>query len=207
MIKSSENYKESHLNQLCKPKDIHQTDNLETFDTAEPCLTDVTAFDLPNETLMEMCSVVKNCRGYIFLQLWEKRGKSIANEVERITGIDQILQNVAIPAMQDWKALYQKLESGTIQFKEFEKLCGRANEEDIRELLIPFEDGIERPWINDRINQLSRFRSLDSCVNGANVISEIVEIYSMDGDFKTVNRILDLVRFIKKISTFMCIFL
>lgn len=190
LIAKSENYKELTICQLCKQKPFQFSNKLENIEQYNP---EVIAFNLPNGQLEAIFSVVKGCKGDVFLQLWDKRGQSVSNETEKITGIEKLLENVLHPTMRDWQDLHTELVSGTTTFREFEKLCGQAGDQDVKELLSPFEDGKDCNWIHERIRQMSSYRSLHIYLDAAEIIKELVDIYSMDGDFETVKRILHLV--------------
>ncbi|CAG2194995.1 RNF213 [Mytilus edulis] len=187
LIFKSQNYKEFQICELYRPKHIKFLNKLENIEQYYP---EVTAFNLPSSQLKAIFSVVKSCKGDLFLQLWDVRGQSVSNEIEQITGIDKIIENVLLPTMRDWQELHNELVSGTITFREFEKLCGKAGDQDVKELLSPFEYGKDCSWIHERIIQMSRYRSLHTCLDAAKIIRDIVEMYDMDGDFETVKRIL-----------------
>jgi hypothetical protein len=50
-------------------------------------------------------------------------------------------------------------------------------------------------WIQERIDQMNKYRNLQNCLDGASVIMDVVEEFELEGDFKAIEEILKLVRF------------
>jgi hypothetical protein len=50
-------------------------------------------------------------------------------------------------------------------------------------------------WIQERIDQMNKYRNLQNCLDGASVIMDVVEEFELEGNFKAIEQILKLVRF------------
>ena len=86
-----------------------------------------------------------------------------------------------------WNDLTNRIKSGSVRFKEFEIFVGQRNRDnydqmkkDLRTMNIP------EKCIGQRIDQLMKYRQLETCVKGARAILKFAQEYKLKGDFSQI---------------------
>lgn len=147
------------------------------------------------DTLPEM---IRCTKGKIFIIIWDKFAVEFHKTIQRPLQIDELIEHVWKPTFKEWEQLHSRLKSGQILFSEFERICGRFDQNTLKREFLLLE-GVESDkkihWIQERIDQMSKYRNLQNCLNGASVIMKVVEEFELEGDFKAIEQILKLVRF------------
>lgn len=135
---------------LCKVAFPKEMRNLEQYQPV------ITAFGL-NETVLQILPhVMKYYKGNLFTILWDRKGKEL--------DIEEIILEVWRPTYKLWSDLCGRLKSGDLKFSECERYFQTADIETLRDDLMKLcEDGNNK-WINARLDQLEKYRNLQSCI-------------------------------------------
>lgn len=113
--------------------------------------------------------------------------------------VNEILTEVWSETRQQWVSLCEKLRNGDISFCDFEEYfysdeCN--NSEKLAKELVGFTgDSTDCGWIQSRFNQFHNFKTVFTCLKGANAIMNIVGKYGLKGDFSHISQIIKIVSF------------
>ena len=105
------------------------------------------------------------------------------------------------PVANQWKTICQKLRRGDILFSEFENFFGKTELENLRNELILLERNGDTRWVDERLDQIEKYRNLRSCAFGAEAILEVVEAFELKGDF---NQIKEIQQYVSSQQNFIC---
>ena len=177
---SEENYP---LNFLVKTV---QYDEITDFEKHRPF---VTIFELSQDHLDLLLDILECSKGLLFTKLWEARGLELKRVKGRTLTIPEVLEEVWEPVVYQWQILCQKLKKGDMLFSEFERFFRNTDIENLRSELILIEKGARARWIDERIDQIQKYRNLKSCEFGAEAILEVVKAFELKGDFSQIEEI------------------
>lgn len=99
----------------------------------------------------------------------------------------------------------EKLRNGDISFGDFEEYfyseeCN--NSDKLEKELVGFTgDSTDCGWIQSRFDQFHNFKTVYTCLKGANAIMNIVGKYGLKGDFSHISQIIKIVSFNGKFQT------
>jgi hypothetical protein len=188
-IRSFERLENIGLNALCKVAILEELKNQEKY---QPI---VIAFGLDENVLQTIPHILKCGEGLLFTTLWDRRGNDIAKQKGRPLDFDEILMEVWEPTYKFWSDLCTRLKSGDLKFSEFEKYFKTANLETLKDELMKLSQDGNHKWIDSRLDQLEKYRNLQSCMFGAQAIMELVKEYDLkEKNFSQILEIVDLVR-------------
>ena len=158
----------------------------------------VIALEVDRYILDNLPEMIRCTKGNIFIIIWDKFATEFHKTIVRPLEIDELIEHVWKPTFKEWWHLHNRLKTGEILFSEFERICGRFDEKTLKTEFLRLE-GVESdnkiPWIQERIDQMNKYRNLQNYLDGASVIMEVVEEFELEGDFKAIKQILKLVRF------------
>ncbi|XP_071137105.1 E3 ubiquitin-protein ligase rnf213-alpha-like [Mytilus edulis] len=154
----------------------------------------VIAFEIESDVLEVLPEVIRCSSGNLFIRIWEKLATDFRRTVKRALEISEIMDHVWHPAYREWKGLHQRLKTGEIYFKEFDTICGGMDPETLKKEFLILEDGKKQSWIKERAEQLTRYKNLQYCLDGASIIMEVVEEFELEGDFQPIRQIMQMTK-------------
>lgn len=158
----------------------------------------IIAFEIDRNILALLPEIIQcSSKGSLFLAIWEKYGKQVVSSIHRALDITEIIEQVWKPAYQEWKTFVKRLKNGDILFREFDSICGRYDQDTLRKEFRILEGGKDANWIKQRIDQMEKFRNLANFVKGAETIMKVVKEFQLEGNFKPIEQILNMVSFLK----------
>ena len=155
----------------------------------------VIAFEVDRYILDTLPEMIRCTKGNIFIFIWDKFATEFHKTILRPLEIDELIEHVWKPTFEEWQHLHHRLKTGEIFFSEFERICGRFDQKTLKReflLLEGVESDEEIHWIQERIDQMNKYRNLQNCLD---VIMEVVEEFELKGNFNAIEQILKLVRF------------
>lgn len=115
--------------------------------------------------------------------------------IESIT-IEEVNKSVVNIVCESWEKLCHDLKSGDITFLEFENHFSEMKKKELKKELdfianILSDD--QNQWIEQRLDQFTKYKVLGECVNGAKVITGFAKEFKLDGNFEQVHKMMKLV--------------
>ena len=158
----------------------------------------VIAFEVDRYILDTLPELIRCTKGNIFIIIWDKFATEFHKTILRPLEIDELIEHVWKPTFEEWEHLHHRLKTGEILFSEFERICVQIDQQHLKREFLLLE-GVESDnkinWIQERSDQMNKYRNLQKCIVGASVIMEVVEEFELEGNFKAIEQILKLVRF------------
>ncbi|VDH96739.1 Hypothetical predicted protein [Mytilus galloprovincialis] len=149
----------------------------------------IIAFKLNAEILEALPEIIHRSNGKLFQRVWDNTAEDVRKSLNRALRIDDIMEHVWKPAYKEWKALHQRLKTGEIFFREFDRLCGHIDLEILPKEFLILEDGKKSDWIKERVEQITSYKNLQNCLDGASIIKRVVKEFELKGDFQPVKQI------------------
>ena len=115
------------------------------------------------------------------------------NTKEDLLTPEEVMDDVFEAAEASWLELGEKVKSGDILFKEFNRHFKRMDRNVVERELSMLSPTQDTTWIPERLEQFEQFQILEQCVTGAKIIMEVVEGYQLKGDFGRIAMIENLV--------------
>lgn len=154
---------------------------------------------------------------YIFSMCWENQAKALSqteqdeddgDETEPIRDmvpctLDDIYAKIFQPCDTQYQDIYTSLMNGSITFKMvdsiFEVYKGKYDglRKDL-EIMCKINPRDNKRWIKERIHQIQQYHELHLAAESAQVIMEVRETLCPEGDFKILNKLLDVVSYQSK---------
>ncbi|XP_052062678.1 E3 ubiquitin-protein ligase rnf213-alpha-like isoform X2 [Mytilus californianus] len=174
-----------------------QTRNLEHLKGVEHYKPVVIVFELSSEELEIVPKILKCCKGYLFLRIWEKKGIELEKKTGKLLPVNEIFGKIWQPSFELWTNLCNQLKTGDMLFSDFEKwfkeIAGNTNSLRKEFLNIESFENVENTnWIKERLFQIEKHRDLKSCLYGATAIMEVVTVYELKGNFTQIQDIIGL---------------
>ncbi|XP_063404431.1 E3 ubiquitin-protein ligase rnf213-alpha-like [Mytilus trossulus] len=185
-IKCFEKLENVSLNLLCKVAMLNETKHPEEYQPT------VIAFDLEDHVVQTIPYILKCGQGLLFTTLWDRRGNELAKQKGKSLDLDEILTEVWEPTYKFWDDLCTRLKNGDLKFSEFEKYFKTTDMETLRNELMKLSQDGNTKWIDIRLDQLEKYRNLQSCLFGARAIMEVVKEFELTGNFNQILEILKL---------------
>ncbi|XP_071112375.1 E3 ubiquitin-protein ligase rnf213-alpha-like [Haliotis cracherodii] len=139
------------------------------------------------EQIMEIVPQLEKWNGsLIFREIWRYEGAAIAPG----TKFEEAVLKVWQKSRQRWRSLSKKVQDGTETFCNIQELV-RIFQGDADQITAEFQlmsDG-SSDWISRRIEQLQSYETLQGCQRAAEIIMNIKEIYSIEGNFAPVEAV------------------
>lgn len=149
----------------------------------------VKIFELGQDQLDVLPDIVKCSIGLLFTKLWEERGIELKKKLGRKLNIGEVLSDVWEPTANHWKTICQQLKRGDLLFSEFERFFKKTEIDNLRcELMLLDQEGNTK-WVEERLDQIEKYRNLKSCEFGAEAILEVVKAFDLKGDFRQIMEI------------------
>ena len=182
-IRSLEHLDTFPLNHIVKTV---QNEDLENFKQYKPFIT---IFELSQEEI-DMLPEINECsKGLLFTKLWEERGITLKRQKNRKLTIQEVLQEVWVSTADKWRSICQKLKIGALLFTEFDDYFGKTETGNLRSELNLLGKDDNNKWVDERLDQIQKYRNLKECMFGAEVILEVVETFELKGNFKQIRDI------------------
>lgn len=154
----------------------------------------IIAFEVDKKILELLPEIITFSKGIFFLTMWDKYGKQVVQKMNRLLEVAEIIEQVWIPAKQEFRNLVKTLKSGDIMFREFDIICGKFAVDNLRKELKLIEGGKDEKWIGQRIDQMEKYKNLQNYGKGAEIIIEVVREFQLKGNFKPIRDIYEMVR-------------
>lgn len=108
---------------------------------------------------------------------------------------DDVMNKIVMPTKQIWDELCKKMKNGSISVLEIETYCfGEYSDEQLYGELVAMNRGRKDSWVQERIDQLHRFRMFSKTVSVARLFLDVKEKYDVWGDFENLELIANSVR-------------
>lgn len=108
---------------------------------------------------------------------------------------DDVMNKILMPTKQIWDDLCNKMKNGFISVLEIETHCfGEYSDEQLYGELVAMNRGRKDNWVNERIDQLHRFRMFSKTVSVARLFLDVKEKYNVCGSFQNLELIANSVR-------------
>jgi hypothetical protein len=107
--------------------------------------------------------------------------------------IQEVLQEVWVSTADKWRSICQKLKIGALLFTEFDDYFGKTEKDNLRLELNLLEKDDNNKWVDERLDQIQKYRNLKECMFGAEAILEVVETFELKVNFKQIRYIHELV--------------
>ncbi|XP_062574164.1 E3 ubiquitin-protein ligase rnf213-alpha-like [Saccostrea cucullata] len=143
--------------------------------------------DLTDDEIAALPKIQRISDSFVFLDLWKTQCSS--NKEKIVPTIQHLLKSVWRTVFPTWNDLFQRLKSGSITFEEFDKYFSNYDTEVIKKEMTLYSDGENNQWISERMQQIHQHRQLNTCLKGAKVILEFVQIFDLKGDFSPIEKI------------------
>ena len=106
--------------------------------------------------------------------------------------IQEVLQEVWVSTADKWRSICQKLKIGALLFTEFDDYFGKTEKDNLRSELNLLGKDDNNKWVDERLDQIQKYRNLKECMFGAEAILEVVETFELKGNFKQIRDIHEL---------------
>lgn len=106
---------------------------------------------------------------------------------------DEVLSLVWKPVYENLQDISKRIQDGEMLFTEFQKHFGNMTDETLVRELEHLSVDRDRGWIEKRMEQIREIKTVQQCVNGAHIIMNVVKTYGLEGDFKQMNLIVEMV--------------
>lgn len=186
--------------------EVHHLDQLAT-----PMSGIVTFFNLEEE-IRDMAQFLYTFNdSIVFRGCWEKFAKQMArDEMEdgemsvehQIVDInatpEMIYDEIYSPSINEYKDIYTRLKHGSIRLEEVSQLfkAYKGKYEDLTQelkIMCELEKSADKQWINDRVVQVQQYHELHLAVDSAKVIVTVKETLGLQGDFRVLKTLTDVV--------------
>lgn len=156
---------------------------------------EIIAFQVDKQILKLLPKIINCSKGTLFLALWDKCGKEAVRMLKRQLEVTEIIEKVWIPAKREFKSFVKNLKSGDITFRKFDIICGRFAKDILRKELQHLEDGNDKKWIGQRIEQMEKYTHLQNYGKGAETIVDVFREFKLKGNIKPIQDILEMVSY------------
>ncbi|XP_053396011.1 E3 ubiquitin-protein ligase rnf213-alpha-like [Mercenaria mercenaria] len=175
---------ENHtLNEFCQPVKI---DCVEKID--DDYLPELIVFRLP-ASIDAILQKMHLCRkSSVFLKMWKTQCEKCDGDCTSLVDVSKVWK----PVYERLEKVLREIESGKILFCQFEELlgsnCGEDYEQIVNELRIL---QIKQDIIETRVEQLKKYRYLETCKSGAQSLLRLKSECNLEGDFEQIELIAD----------------
>ncbi|XP_053396017.1 E3 ubiquitin-protein ligase rnf213-alpha-like [Mercenaria mercenaria] len=175
---------ENHtLNEFCQPVKIDCVENID-----DDFLPELIVFRLP-ASIDAILQKMHLCRkSSVFFKMWKTQCEKCDKDC---TSLDDILK-VWTPVYKRLEKVLREIESGKILFCQFEDLLGSNCEEDYEQIENELRIlQIKQDIIETRVEQLKKYRYLETCKSGAESLLRLKSECNLEGDFEQIELIAD----------------
>ncbi|XP_041755240.2 E3 ubiquitin-protein ligase rnf213-alpha-like [Coregonus clupeaformis] len=159
----------------------------------------VTYFDLDG-SMRQMADVWHQFGdSHIFKMLWEKQTKDFASEFDSLVTPKDVTNGIFQPCYAKYKKTYEGLKNGSLKLKYVDTLFNdytgkyKKLEMDL-DIMCGLNKSDNKHWIQGRVQQIEQYHGLHLAVKSALVIMKVKETLNLQGDFKSLQTLLDIIR-------------
>lgn len=159
----------------------------------------VTYFDL-DQSMRQMADVWHMFGdSHIFKMLWEKQTKDFASEFDSLVTPKEVTCGIFRPCYTKYKKYYEGLKNGSLKLKKVDILFNdyKGKYEKLAmdfDIMCRLNKSDNKHWIKERVQQIEQYHGLHLAVKSAKVIMKVKETLNLQGDFKALQTLLDIVR-------------
>nr|XP_023992641.1 E3 ubiquitin-protein ligase rnf213-alpha-like [Salvelinus alpinus] len=157
----------------------------------------VTYFDL-DQSMREMADVWHMFGdSHIFKMLWEKQTKDFASEFDSLVTPKEVTNGIFRPCYTKYKKNYEGLKNGSLKLKKVDILFNdyKGKYEKLAmdlDIMCRLNKSDNKHWIKERVQQIEQYHGLHLAVKSAQVIMKVKETLNLQGDFKALQTLLDI---------------
>ncbi|KAM9519265.1 E3 ubiquitin-protein ligase rnf213-alpha-like [Salvelinus alpinus] len=157
----------------------------------------VTYFDL-DQSMREMADVWHMFGdSHIFKMLWEKQTKDFASEFDSLVTPKEVTNGIFRPCYTKYKNNYEGLKNGSLKLKKVDILFNdyKGKYEKLAmdlDIMCRLNKSDNKHWIKERVQQIEQYHGLHLAVKSAQVIMKVKETLNLQGDFKALQTLLDI---------------
>ncbi|XP_053390335.1 E3 ubiquitin-protein ligase rnf213-alpha-like, partial [Mercenaria mercenaria] len=176
--KTGNGAKACKVSDFCVPAVVKKVENIENF---QPKLC---AFDV-SQPVLEMLPELQKCNeSSVFFSLWGDCCRELRNQC---TTLEDVSKRVWQPVRTMWLQIAGLIVTGDINFKDFEKQIGKTFKDNYGQMEVELRTmRIPERKIKQRLDQLKKYRQLETCVKGAKTILKFAREYGLKGDFHQI---------------------
>ncbi|KAL8623379.1 hypothetical protein ACOMHN_065913 [Nucella lapillus] len=169
-------------------------DSLENLGAYKPLCN---PWHLPYFVLAALPHFEHHISSLIFRKMFSRAGEDIG--LAHQPSFWRAFKSLWDAATQEWRALCQKMEDGSITLASTERLFriyrgdeGCYNFTEIESDLCRMSTGFSTSWVDDRIDQFRCYRDIQKHVAAANTLLEMKRAYDIGGNFSDIEKICSL---------------
>ncbi|XP_053396351.1 E3 ubiquitin-protein ligase RNF213-like isoform X8 [Mercenaria mercenaria] len=178
-LKKQEHIERHQIKEFCEPADVTKVDIIETY---KPRLC---AFRVSPTVINIVPHLHACCESSTFMMFWNGQCQEVYNQCATL---DDVVQKVWSVVKNRWDTIINRIYSGDIMFKDFEKVVGQRYRDSYDQMKVELRMmNIPERCIKERIDQLMNYRQLlEACVKGAKTILKFAQEYRLKGDFAQI---------------------
>ncbi|XP_041646892.1 E3 ubiquitin-protein ligase rnf213-alpha-like isoform X2 [Cheilinus undulatus] len=196
------------LHQNIEVMNLNELVNASTLDRQTSSEIDVTYFKLCESTrqMASEVDVIKDSA--LFRMCWTNQVEDLSREQsdtedtehlagEEIYTLDQVYSKIFTSCYSQYKALYDGLKSGELLLEELDSIMEdyKGTYEDLKKdfgIMCRINPSDDRKWIKTRVDQIKQYRDLHLAMESAQIIMDIRDAVCPDGDFKLLEKLLQM---------------
>ncbi|CAH1233988.1 RNF213 [Branchiostoma lanceolatum] len=107
--------------------------------------------------------------------------------------IDQVVTDVCQPALFVWEKQREDIETGEITLEDVDKYFGGImdKEQDLHQEIATLSNNPKACWVTERTDQIMQYHLLGQYTKKAKHINDVKETYDLQGDFSSVQTLLE----------------
>ncbi|XP_053396010.1 E3 ubiquitin-protein ligase rnf213-alpha-like [Mercenaria mercenaria] len=177
-LRKQEHLEVHKVKEFCVPAAVNDVTDLETF---QPRLC---AFKI-SQAVLDLLPDLQTCsESSTFMMFWTAECQSMTDHSPKL---DDIVPQVWTTVKKRWDKIANKMQTGEIKFRDFEKVLGNRYREDFDRMIIEMKIlGLPDNCIQKRVDQLQKYRQLETCVKGARTVLKFSKDYDLKGDFQQI---------------------
>uniref|UniRef100_A0A3Q3NQ34 RING-type E3 ubiquitin transferase n=1 Tax=Labrus bergylta TaxID=56723 RepID=A0A3Q3NQ34_9LABR len=191
------------LRQNIEMMNLNELMDVHTFDGQNPSKIEVTYFNLCDSTrqMASELDVIKDST--IFKLCWTNQVEDLTedpehlNENEEIYTLDMVYSKIFKSSFSEYKALYDGLKSGELLLEQIDSILEvyKSNYEDLQKdfnIMCRIDQSDDRKWIKTRAHQIEQYSDLHLAMESAQIIIGIRDAVCPEGDFKLLEKLLQM---------------
>lgn len=201
---------------------LNQFMEVNQFDSISSNTTGMVTFFQLDQNTEEMAKVLCMLKGsFIFSLCWENQAKTLCrrnhNDDEDVDGQDEdfggaeeeleiqvvatlpvIYKDIFQPSYDKYQEIYSDLKSGALKLEEVDIIfkAYKGKYEELREeleIMCRADRSEDRNWIQRRVGQIEQYHEIHLAVESALVIKKVQQTLCLQGDFKVLEMLLEVV--------------
>ncbi|XP_053391301.1 E3 ubiquitin-protein ligase rnf213-beta-like [Mercenaria mercenaria] len=144
-------------------------------------------FDISVKVAETLPEIQKCYSSSTFCDMWLQKCREVGGGCKTL---DSVITSIWKAVKESFDLLAKNIEAGETTFNEFERLFGYKFRDDLLAMKKELRNiRITPEVINTRIDQLIKYKQLETCVFGAKSILEFVKQYNLTGNFQQIRAI------------------